>query len=85
MKDEAIQEMKTAAVNERLRLKQLKRIIHTHGFDTLQSVMISNKRYYKLTEVMRDSRRLIKSLGKLIKLCEELQDERRDKSNTLSA
>ena len=85
MKDKTIQEMKTAAVNERLRLKQLKRIVHTNGFDTLQTVMIAHRKYYRLTDVMRDASKLIKSRGKLIKLCEELQDERRDKSYTLSS
>ena len=55
MKDKTIQEMKTAAVNERLRLKQLKRIVHTNGFDTLQTVMIAHRKYYRLTDVMRDA------------------------------
>ena len=85
MKDEDIVEVKTAAVHERLRLKQLRKVITEGGFNQIQSVTIKSKRYWKLTRTMHDISRLIKSLGKLIELCEELQDERRNKSNTLSA
>jgi len=85
MKDKDITEVKTAAVHERLRLKQLRKVIVKNGFNQAQSVTVDGKRYHKLIKTMHDISRLIKSLGKLIKLCEELQDERRDKSNTLPA
>ncbi len=83
MKDETIALVKQACCHERTRLRHLRKIIITGGFNTAQAVTIDGKRYHKLIKTMHDISRLVKSLGKLIRLCEDIQDERKQQSGTL--
>ena len=84
MEDKTIIFVKKACCQERLRLKHLKRIITDSKFDQIQSVTVDGKRYHKFVKVKNSIAKLVKSLNKLIKLCEELQDERRNENSSLS-